>query len=59
MTLLPDSEAVEKWEKLPKNAPSKQALPPLVFGGSKGWRWLLIVLAAVTIIGLLLEHATG
>ncbi len=50
--LLPDSEALEAWDKLPKNMPSRQALPPMT-GGTR-WVWgLLIVLAIVIIFGLL------
>lgn len=50
--LPPDPEALETWEKLPKNAPSRQALPPMTDGTR--WMWgLLVVLAIVIIFGLL------
>ncbi|MBI1277285.1 MAG: hypothetical protein GC179_04065 [Anaerolineaceae bacterium] len=50
--LPPDPEALEAWEKLPKNAPSPQALPPMT-GGTR-WVWgLLIVVAIIIIFGLL------
>ncbi len=50
--LPPDPDAQAAWEKLPKNAPSRQALPPMT-GGTR-WVWgLLIILAIIIIFGLL------
>jgi len=50
--LPPDPDALEAWEKLPKNTPSRQALPPMT-GGTR-WVWgLLIILAIIVIFGLL------
>lgn len=59
MTLPPDPESEKKWAEMPKNQPSKDALPPLVFGGAKGWLWLIIFLSILAIIGLLLSRAPG
>ncbi len=48
----PDPDAQAAWEKLPKNAPSRQAMPPIT-GGIR-WVWgLLIIFAIVIIFGLL------
>jgi hypothetical protein len=50
--LPPDPDAQAAWDKLPKNAPSRQALPPMT-GGSR-WAWgILLILAIVIIFGLL------
>lgn len=53
--LPPDPNAVENWERLPHNKPSKDALPPMT-GGFNSVKWLLILFAAAIIIGLLLER---
>lgn len=51
--LEPDEDARKVWENMPKNTPSKDALPP-VTGGFPGWLWILIGLAVVIfVIGLL------
>ncbi len=47
-----DSDAQTEWEKLPKNTPSHQALPPMTGGTRQVWGFLLI-LAIVIIFGLL------
>lgn len=51
-SLPPDPDALDQWEKLPKNTPSHRALPPMAGGVRWGW-WLLIILAIVVIFGLL------
>ncbi|NDJ62486.1 MAG: hypothetical protein GYB67_15265 [Chloroflexi bacterium] len=54
--LPPDPESVEKWQNLPHNTPSKQALPPL-FGGAQMTARLtgafLIVIVILTVVGLI------
>jgi hypothetical protein len=52
--LPPDSDSVAKWEKLPRNQPSKWALPP-VAGGGRWTLWLVLILAAVIVLALLLQ----
>ncbi|MFN8376067.1 MAG: hypothetical protein U0694_24730 [Anaerolineae bacterium] len=59
MTLPPDPESEQKWADMPKNQPSKDALPPLVFGGNRNWLWLIIFLSVLTIIGLILSRGSG
>jgi hypothetical protein len=60
MTLPTDPESEQKWADMPKNLPSKGALPPLVFGsGGKRWLWLFIALSILAIIGLLLGRGPG
>ncbi|GIL11503.1 MAG: hypothetical protein BroJett038_02230 [Chloroflexota bacterium] len=50
--LPPDPDALAKWEKLPQNKPSKQALPPLAGGARRMW-WALALLAGLALIALL------
>jgi len=53
--LKPDPEALEAWEKLPKNAPSKDALPPAT-SGMPPWLWWLIGLTlAIGILAIILQ----
>jgi hypothetical protein len=59
MTLPSDPESEDQWANMPKNLPSKNALPPLVFGGGRGWMLLLIVLSILAIVGLLLSRGPG
>jgi len=59
VTLPPDPESERKWADMPKNQPSKDALPPLVFGGGRNWFWLIIFLSVLTIIGLILSRGSG
>lgn len=50
--LPPDPEAQAAWDKLPKNTPSRQALPPMT--GGMRWTWgILLILAILIIFGLL------
>lgn len=56
--LPPDPDSLAQWERLPHNKPSKQALPP-VAGGTR-WVWgLLLILAALVVVGLLLQNGMG
>lgn len=50
--LPPDPDALAEWERLPKNAPSRNALPPMTGGTRWAW-WLLLILAMVIVFGLL------
>lgn len=59
MTLPSDPESEEKWANMPQNLPSKDALPPLVFGSDKDWMRLLIILSILAIVGLLLSRGPG
>lgn len=52
--LAEDRESLEAWEKLPRNPPSKQALPPMT-GGLKLAGALLLALAVLIILTLLLQ----
>jgi hypothetical protein len=51
--LKPDSEAQAAWEKLPKNPPSRHALPPMTGSGSTRGLWALLIVAIIVIFGLL------
>lgn len=56
--LQPDQKAVEAWDKLEKNAPSKQALPPAA--GGLNWAWgFIILLGLLIVIGLLAQWLTS
>jgi len=44
--LEPDEDAKVAWDRLPKSAPSRDALPPMT-GGFPGW---LVILIAVTLV---------
>jgi hypothetical protein len=52
--LPPDPDAQQRWQAMPKNAPSKQALPPASSGGNIRWLWWLlgisIILSIITLI---------
>lgn len=49
-----DPEAVEFWEKMPKNAPTNSSLPPMT-GGTRAAVGLLIAVAVLIILGLLIQ----
>lgn len=48
-----DPDSLARWEQLPQNKPSKEALPP-VAGGMYWVFGLLIVFLIIVILGLLL-----
>lgn len=52
--LPPDEESLRKWEGMPKNAPSREALPPAV-GGTRLAIGLLIVFALAIILALVFQ----
>jgi len=56
--LPPDPESLEQWQKLPQNAPSRQALPPMT-AGMRGWLWFAIFVAVLIALGLLLQRWPG
>lgn len=47
----PDPEAVETWERLPQNTPSKSALPPMT-AGTRSALALLLMLIVLVILAL-------
>jgi hypothetical protein len=49
----PDPEAVENWERLPQNTPSKSAFPPMT-AGTRSALALLIMLLVLVILALVL-----
>lgn len=53
--LPPDPEAVEKWQKLPQNKPTRQALPPAA--GGLRWAWGLLALLLLAAALVLLSQA--
>ncbi|MBA3874583.1 MAG: hypothetical protein H0X30_36100 [Anaerolineae bacterium] len=57
--LSPDSEAQADWEKLPKNSPSRHALPPMTGGGNMLWLWVILLIMAILIIFGLLQGRMG
>lgn len=57
--LPPDPEAQAAWDKLPKNPPSRQALPPMTGGMHNRWLWALMVLMALIVIFGLLQGRIG
>ena len=50
--LPPDPESLAKWQELPQNKPSRDALPPMT-GGLPLAATFLIILMVLLIIGLL------
>lgn len=48
--LEPDQDALDEWEKMPKNDPSKDALPPATGGFPQ---WLAILIGLVIVIAIL------
>ena len=55
--LTPVPEAQAAWEKLPKNTPSRHALPPMT-GGTR-WVWGLLLIVVIIIIFGLLQGRIG
>jgi hypothetical protein len=53
--LPPDPELLAKWQELPQNKPSREALPPMT-GGLQLAATFLIILTVLFIIGLLQGH---
>lgn len=51
--LPPDPDSVKTWEALPRNQPSRSALPPIAGGTQWAW-WLLGLAALIVIIALVL-----
>ena len=56
--LPPDPDAQAAWDKLPKNTPSRDALPPMT-GGNILWLWALLLIGALIIIFGLLQGRMG
>lgn len=56
--LPPDPESVEKWQALPQNKPSKDALPPAT-GGLQINRMLLIGLGVVMLVVVAMQLLAG
>jgi len=50
--LQPDPESLAKWQALPQNQPSKEALPPMT-GGIRLALAFLVILTILLIVGLL------
>ena len=49
-----DPKALEAWENMPKNAPSKDAMPPMT-GGTR-WLWgVMLIFGLLALIAFLLE----
>ncbi|MCB9450890.1 MAG: hypothetical protein H6672_05590 [Anaerolineaceae bacterium] len=53
-----DPDALARWEKLPHNEPSRDALPPAA-GGTRWTRGLLLLLFVLVVLGLLLKGGAG
>jgi hypothetical protein len=53
--LPPDPDSVEKWERLPQNKPSRQALPPMTSGG-RMWGMLILFAFILLVLSLLLSR---
>lgn len=49
-----DRESLDAWEKLPRNQPSKEALPPATGGMKLAWV-LLLAMGVLIILALLLQ----
>lgn len=62
MVLPPDPDSVEKWEALPQNKPSRQALPPAA-GGLGLSRVLLIglfvIIIVITVVSIVAQPGAG
>lgn len=56
--LKPDPEALAKWQKLPQNEPSRDALPPLTGKLQSAWLFV-IILAVLLVFGLLTQGHLG
>lgn len=52
--LQPDEEAMAHWERMKKNSPSNQALPPMT-GGNRLAMWIIIAAVVLVALGLLVE----
>ena len=62
MVLPPDPESVEKWEALPQNKPSRQALPPAAGGLGLSrvlFAGLLVVIVIITAVSLITQSGAG
>ncbi len=53
-----DPDSLARWEELPHNEPSREALPPAA-GGLRLARGLLFLLLLLVILGLLLNSGAG
>ncbi len=56
--LPPDPESVEKWERLPQNKPSRDALPPLT-GGWDMSRAMLFGFGLLLLLAILVSVLWG
>ncbi len=56
--LPPDPDSLEKWRQMPKNLPSKQALPPVVLR-TRWILWITIFIAVLILVSLLLQRGAG
>ncbi len=56
--LKPDPEALAKWQELPQNKPSRDALPPLTGGVQPAFLFALI-LALLIVLSLLAQGYRG
>lgn len=56
--LPPDPDSVEKWQSMPQNKPSRDALPPATGGLSLSWR-LLIILGIIIAVLVILSLIAG
>lgn len=53
--LKPDPDALEKWQQMPQNQPSKDALPPA--SGGLNWAWgLIVLLGVIVMIAVVMQH---
>lgn len=55
--LPPDDDPQSAWDKLPKNAPSRQALPPMT-GGTR-WVWVFVIIFFIIVIFGILQGRIG
>jgi len=50
--LPPDPDELEAWERMPKNDPSKRALPPAA--GGLQWAWTFVILFGLAVVIVLI-----